>query len=118
MRPGTGDERLRMGGVKLFMDGSIQCFTCAFRERYVDRAVKQVQADLKAKNPLFKTPHLTWDRYAALLAERRREKRLAWLHAAYPTPAVLLEKIRQMPTVKLRHQRREAKEAYLGRDLD
>jgi len=87
-------------------------------ERYVDRAVKQVQADLKAKNPLFKTPHLTWDRYAALPAERRREKRLAWLHAAYPTPAVLLEKIRQMPTVKLRHQRREAKEAYLGRDLD
>ncbi|HEV8281668.1 MAG TPA: amidohydrolase, partial [Candidatus Limnocylindrales bacterium] len=37
MRPGTGDDRLRMGGVKLFMDGSIQCFTCAFRERYVDR---------------------------------------------------------------------------------
>jgi len=29
--------RLRLGGVKLFMDGSIQCFTCAFRERYVDR---------------------------------------------------------------------------------
>jgi predicted amidohydrolase YtcJ len=29
--------RLRLGGVKLFMDGSIQCFTCAFRQRYVDR---------------------------------------------------------------------------------
>ena len=36
-RTGFGDDRLRMGGVKLFMDGSIQCFTCAFRERYVDR---------------------------------------------------------------------------------
>lgn len=34
---GFGNDRLRMGGVKLFMDGSIQCFTCAFRERYVDR---------------------------------------------------------------------------------
>jgi predicted amidohydrolase YtcJ len=37
LRTGFGDDRLRMGGVKLFMDGSIQCFTCAFRERYVDR---------------------------------------------------------------------------------
>ena len=37
LRTGFGDERLRMGGVKMFMDGSIQCFTCAFRERYVDR---------------------------------------------------------------------------------
>lgn len=36
-RTGFGDDRLRMGGVKLFMDGSIQCFTCAFRDRYVDR---------------------------------------------------------------------------------
>ncbi len=36
-RTGFGDDRLRMGGVKLFMDGSIQCFTCAFSERYVDR---------------------------------------------------------------------------------
>jgi len=37
LRTGFGDDRLRMGGVKLFMDGSIQCFTCAFRERYVGR---------------------------------------------------------------------------------
>lgn len=34
-RPGSGDQRLRPGAVKLFMDGSIQCFTCAFREPYV-----------------------------------------------------------------------------------
>ena len=37
LRTGFGDDRLRMGGVKMFMDGSIQCFTCAFRERYIDR---------------------------------------------------------------------------------
>jgi predicted amidohydrolase YtcJ len=36
-RPGSGDHRLRPGAVKLFMDGSIQCFTCAFREPYVTR---------------------------------------------------------------------------------
>jgi predicted amidohydrolase YtcJ len=37
LRTGFGDDRLRMGAVKLFMDGSIQCFTCAFREPYVSR---------------------------------------------------------------------------------
>src|SRR5262249_36454048 len=31
------DDRLRTGAVKMFMDGSIQCFTCAFREPYVTR---------------------------------------------------------------------------------
>jgi predicted amidohydrolase YtcJ len=35
LRTGFGDDRLRMGAVKLFMDGSIQCFTCAFREPYL-----------------------------------------------------------------------------------
>jgi hypothetical protein len=37
LRTGFGDDRLRLGAVKLFMDGSIQCFTCAFREPYVTR---------------------------------------------------------------------------------
>jgi predicted amidohydrolase YtcJ len=37
LRSGFGDDRLRLGGMKLFMDGSIQCFTCAFREPYVTR---------------------------------------------------------------------------------
>lgn len=37
LRTGFGDDRLRMGAVKLFMDGSIQCFTCAFREPYLTR---------------------------------------------------------------------------------
>jgi predicted amidohydrolase YtcJ len=40
LRTGFGDDRLRMGGVKLFMDGSIQCFTCAFREPYVTKATR------------------------------------------------------------------------------
>lgn len=37
LRTGFGNDRLRMGAVKLFADGSIQCFTCAFREPYVTR---------------------------------------------------------------------------------
>jgi predicted amidohydrolase YtcJ len=37
LRTGFGDDRLRTGAVKLFMDGSIQCFTCAFREPYLTR---------------------------------------------------------------------------------
>ncbi|MBI2206899.1 MAG: amidohydrolase family protein [Candidatus Rokubacteria bacterium] len=40
LRTGFGDDRLRLGGVKLFADGSIQCFTCAFREPYVTRETK------------------------------------------------------------------------------
>ena len=40
LRTGFGDERLRLGAVKMFMDGSIQCFTCAFREPYVTRPTR------------------------------------------------------------------------------
>lgn len=39
-RDGFDDARLKLRGVKLFMDGSIQCFTCAFREPYVTRATR------------------------------------------------------------------------------
>ncbi|MEW6334477.1 MAG: amidohydrolase [Thermodesulfobacteriota bacterium] len=35
LRTGFGNDRLRLGPVKLFVDGSIQCFTCAFHEPYV-----------------------------------------------------------------------------------
>jgi predicted amidohydrolase YtcJ len=35
LRTGFGDERLRLGAVKLFCDGSIQVFTCAFYEPYI-----------------------------------------------------------------------------------
>ncbi len=35
LRTGFGDERLRLGSVKLFCDGSIQVFTCAFYEPYI-----------------------------------------------------------------------------------
>ena len=34
LRTGFGNDRLRLGAVKLFIDGSIQCFTCAFYEPY------------------------------------------------------------------------------------
>ncbi|HEV8441477.1 MAG TPA: amidohydrolase [Methylomirabilota bacterium] len=37
LRALTLAERLTMGTVKMFMDGSIQCFTCAFRDPYVTR---------------------------------------------------------------------------------
>jgi predicted amidohydrolase YtcJ len=40
LRTGFGDERLRLGALKMFMDGSIQCFTCAFREPYVTRETR------------------------------------------------------------------------------
>ena len=35
LRTGFGDERLRLGAVKLFVDGSIQVFTCAFYDPYI-----------------------------------------------------------------------------------
>jgi predicted amidohydrolase YtcJ len=35
LRTGFGSDRLRMGAVKIFVDGSIQAFTCAFYEPYV-----------------------------------------------------------------------------------
>lgn len=35
LRTGFGDERLKLGAVKLFCDGSIQVFTCAFYEPYI-----------------------------------------------------------------------------------
>jgi len=34
LRTGFGNERLRLGAVKLFIDGSIQCFTAAFNKPY------------------------------------------------------------------------------------
>lgn len=37
LRTGFGNDRLRLGPVKLYTDGSIQCYTCAFREPYVTR---------------------------------------------------------------------------------
>src|SRR5436189_5535881 len=39
-REGFDDTRLKLRGVKPFMDGSIQCFPCAFREPYVTRATR------------------------------------------------------------------------------
>lgn len=35
LRTGFGNNMLRLGAVKIFMDGSIQCHTCAFREPYL-----------------------------------------------------------------------------------
>ena len=43
LRPGAGDHRLRVGAVKMFMDGSIQCFTCAFAEPYLGRATRGLE---------------------------------------------------------------------------
>lgn len=37
LRTGFGDEHLRLGAMKFFMDGSIQVFTCAFHEPYVSK---------------------------------------------------------------------------------
>jgi predicted amidohydrolase YtcJ len=44
LRTGFGDERLRLGPVKLFADGSIQVFTCAFYEPYITQPTDSVRA--------------------------------------------------------------------------
>jgi len=36
LRTGFGNDRLRLGPVKLYTDGSIQCYTCAFSEPYLN----------------------------------------------------------------------------------
>jgi predicted amidohydrolase YtcJ len=40
LRTGFGNDRLRLGAMKLLIDGSIQCFTCAFYEPYVTRETR------------------------------------------------------------------------------
>jgi hypothetical protein len=45
LRTGFGDERLRLGPVKLFADGSIQVFTCAFYEPYITQPTDSVRAN-------------------------------------------------------------------------
>ena len=88
-------------------------------ERYIARAVARIEADLKADKPqFFAYPGHSWDRYVALPTEQRRRALLAAGRVVYPTPESLLDKIRQMPTVQRRHERREIKETYLDRDLD
>ena len=44
LRTGFGDDRLRLGAIKLFCDGSIQVFTCAFYEPYITAPTDSVRA--------------------------------------------------------------------------
>lgn len=43
LRTGFGNDRLRLGAVKIFVDGSIQAFTCAFDEPYVTRDTRGME---------------------------------------------------------------------------
>jgi len=43
LRTGFGNDRLRLGPVKLYADGSIQCYTCAFNEPYVTGRTKGLE---------------------------------------------------------------------------
>ncbi|MBW1995850.1 MAG: amidohydrolase, partial [Deltaproteobacteria bacterium] len=43
LRTGFGNDMLRLGAVKIFMDGSIQCYTCAFREPYITKDTKGME---------------------------------------------------------------------------
>lgn len=43
LRTGFGNNRLRLGAVKLLVDGSIQCFTCAFYEPYVTKETRGLE---------------------------------------------------------------------------
>ncbi len=43
LRTGYGNDMLRLGGVKIIMDGSIQCYTCAFNEPYISKDTKGME---------------------------------------------------------------------------
>ena len=43
LRTGFGNDRLRLGAVKLLIDGSIQCYTCAFYEPYVTKETRGLE---------------------------------------------------------------------------
>jgi hypothetical protein len=43
LRTGFGNDMLRLGAAKIFMDGSIQCYTCAFREPYINGETKGME---------------------------------------------------------------------------
>jgi predicted amidohydrolase YtcJ len=43
LRTGFGDDRLRLGAMKIFVDGSIQAFTCAFHEPYLGRTTRGLE---------------------------------------------------------------------------
>ena len=43
LRTSFGNNRLRLGAVKLLVDGSIQCFTCAFYEPYVTKETRGLE---------------------------------------------------------------------------
>ncbi len=43
LRTGFGNDRLRLGAVKLLVDGSIQCFTCAFYEPYLAKDTRGLE---------------------------------------------------------------------------
>jgi len=43
LRTGFGNDRLRLGPVKLLVDGSIQCFTCAFYEPYITKDTRGLE---------------------------------------------------------------------------
>jgi len=43
LRTGFGNDRLRLGAVKLLLDGSIQCHTCAFYEPYATKETRGLE---------------------------------------------------------------------------
>ena len=43
LRTGFGNDMLRLGPVKIFMDGSIQCYTCAFNEPYISKDTRGME---------------------------------------------------------------------------
>ncbi len=43
LRTGFGNDMLRLGAVKIFMDGSIQCYTCAFYEPYITKDTRGLE---------------------------------------------------------------------------
>ncbi len=52
LRTGFGNNRLRLGAVKLFVDGSIQCQTCAFYEPYLNKKTRGLEGLQYSQNDL------------------------------------------------------------------
>ena len=52
LRTGFGNDRLRMGAVKIFVDGSIQAFTCAFHKPYLTRDTRGLEGLQYSKRQL------------------------------------------------------------------
>ena len=70
LRTGFGNNQLRLGAVKLFIDGSIQCYTAAFSEPYIGKTTRGIEGLQYSK-----------DRFNDIVADAHREGYQVAIHA-------------------------------------